>query len=509
MADLTFPYAPREWAKPVHKLLASASTRALVIVAGRRVGKTMLAVASLALAALHRPGNYGYIAPLRQSAKAIAWPILQELLRDVPGVEWRLSDLSVTVPTAGGGTSTIGMFGGADDDTGSSIRGRAFLGLVIDEAAQIGADAFYGSILPTQANLANPWMILIGTPRGIDLLYDLYHKANDTPGWHAFRIPASESGVYDPIELADLRRTMSPNLFQREMEASFDVADPSQLIALEDVRAAQARTAGEYLLRSLDGSFARIVGVDVALKADESVIARRQGPVVHEPIRIKNPTTQELAFRILNVVREWDADGLFIDAGSMGASVIDVCKQLGLNPIGVNFGGRSNEPQRYLNKRAEMLDKVREWTERSDAVLPPGEYVARQLTVSRFEFNAQNKLAIESKKEIRKRLGDNASTDFLDALALTFSASVQNPRLETTQDFAFGSARRRETDEAPLERAADGSTYTSSARTMSRRLQRAEHTYDPYDERYEEFDVFDVDTGPKRRGTQQRTAVTW
>ena len=48
------------------------------------------------------------------------------------------------------------------------------------------------------------------------------------------------------------------------------------------------------------------------------------------------------------------------------------------------------------------------------------------MSAPRYEINSQNRLQIESKKAIRKRLG--VSTDFLDALACTMATTAMLDR---------------------------------------------------------------------------------
>lgn len=485
MADIQFPYSPREWAIPMHKLLASTATRALVCILHRRAGKSYFGVASIVTGALTRPGSYGIIGPHRATMKAIFWPLLQELLADVPGVEFRVGDLQVSVPVLDGSgrKSTISIHSAGDDASGSNIRGLKFLGLFVDEVGNIGADALWGEIWPTQSGLENPWAVFAGTPRGDDALADLFRDTEGRDGWHGIQLGVYDTGLFSAKEIAETKAAMPTDQFLREMCVRLDIGDASQLIKVEDVQAAMQRTLPQAELRDLQKTQPLVAGVDVSRIGDDSVIALRRGHAVVKIIRVPAPIeTQALAFRVLNVCREYEVDLLTVDAGSMGIAVIDVMRQLGLFPIGINFGGSADDPVRYLNKRAEIYDRLRAWVEKPNSVLPPDDLrLRKELTATRFKLNASQKLQLEAKASVKARLG--TSPDAADALALTFAGSATAPSIIESDAFAQASSRRGAED-ARVEKGVDGSKYSSARRTAAyyNDQHQGSGEFDPYAE---------------------------
>lgn len=489
MSDMKFPFTPRPWSTELFKLMSSTSFRALVLIVHRRAGKSWMGCAAIVMAALHTPGRYGIVGPQLKTMKAIFWPLLRHFLGDiVPKDNFRVGDLTVTVPCAGGGESLISIHSAGDADQGSNIRGLQFQGLFVDEADQIGTESFWGELWPTQTNLDKPWIVVSGTPRGDMLLADLLRQADRTDGWHG-----SQLGVYDTKVLAqseiDLTEAqMPPNQFAREMLARTDVGTEDQIIKIEHVLSCLNRTVGEFERRDIVQSYPLVMGVDIGRLNDETVMALRQGPVVYEFIRMKGATTQEIALRALNICRERRVDALFVDAGSMGISFIDVMQQLGLNPVAINFGGSATDGERYGNKRAEMFDRVRAWTEKANSALPDQKgdtHLQKELTAPLFKLNASNKLQIEPKDAIKKRLGH--STDALDALALTFAASPATASMPSHHYLGNpAEMRARETD-ARIEKGADGSRYSSARRTALHRQRTQPEQFVPYDD----SDAFD------------------
>jgi hypothetical protein len=129
----------------------------------------------------------------------------------------------------------------------------------------------------------------------------------------------------------------------------------------------------------------------------------------------------ELAGRVAAKIDTWQPDAVFIDAGA-GAGVIDRLRQLGHDVIEVNFGGRPIDV-RYANRRAEMWHDMAEWI-RAGGAAPNLDALKRELATPTYSFDAANRILLESKDEIKKRLPDAGSPDLADALALTFAQAV-------------------------------------------------------------------------------------
>ena len=128
----------------------------------------------------------------------------------------------------------------------------------------------------------------------------------------------------------------------------------------------------------------------------------------------------ELAAIAADAIARWEPDAVFVDAGR-GEGVIDRLRQLNLNPIEVNFGGRASNPH-YVNKRAEMWDAMRRWID-AGGCIPDNPELKVDLCAPTYSYaNAANKFELESKDDMKKR--DLKSPDLADALALTFAAPV-------------------------------------------------------------------------------------
>ena len=170
------------------------------------------------------------------------------------------------------------------------------------------------------------------------------------------------------------------------------------------------------------------VGVDVArFGGDNSVIRTRMGRDASSfPIKRYNGIdTMQLASRVAEHLEYLkNVMGLnpivFIDGGGVGGGVVDRLVQLGHEPIEVQFGGMPDDPRKYLNKRAEMWGRMKDWMK--IGVLDKDETLATDLTAVEYQFTVKDQIQLESKEGMKKR--GLASPDDGDALALTFAEPV-------------------------------------------------------------------------------------
>jgi len=77
----------------------------------------------------------------------------------------------------------------------------------------------------------------------------------------------------------------------------------------------------------------------------------------------------------------------------------------------------------YRNLRAELWFAAKDWLSKLDCSLPDADKeLAQELVAPRYTFTSGGKMQVESKDEMRKRLGH--SPDRADALILTFASAA-------------------------------------------------------------------------------------
>lgn len=165
----------------------------------------------------------------------------------------------------------------------------------------------------------------------------------------------------------------------------------------------------------------KVVGVDIArFGDDQSVIIKRQGLAATGLTKFRGKNTMEMASIAAKVIDDWDPDGVFIDEVGIGAGVIDRLVQLNYKVIGVNGGSKPLDENQYMNKRAEMWDKMRQWL--PNAAIPDDSELRDDLIGPEYGYNAKEKIQLEKKEDMKKR--GLASPDCADALAMTFAEPV-------------------------------------------------------------------------------------
>lgn len=169
----------------------------------------------------------------------------------------------------------------------------------------------------------------------------------------------------------------------------------------------------------------RVLGVDVARGgSDRTRLVDRQGRKAGRINEVMHTDDlMQIAHKVMRALRDNDdIRRAYIDVTGVGAGVYDICRanNFGLRVAGINFGSQAEEPARYLNRRAEMHGRMKDWfLDPGGADIPDDDEAHRHLAGPSFKYDANSRLQIEDKKTMKKRLG--FSPDWGDALALTFA----------------------------------------------------------------------------------------
>jgi hypothetical protein len=185
-----------------------------VLVAGRRFGKTQLALVELCQAAWDKRRLAWYVAPTYRQAKRVAWNRLKQMTRPYWAGRPRETDLTIELGCGG----TISLRGADHYD---ALRGEGLDFVVLDEYASMRPQAWTEVLRPMLAD-HNGRALFIGTPRGFNHFYDLYRKAENQPDWGVFRYTTEEGGNVTPEELLAAAREMDQRSYRQEFQATFE-----------------------------------------------------------------------------------------------------------------------------------------------------------------------------------------------------------------------------------------------------------------------------------------------
>ena len=244
MPTITIPYKPRKWAKAFH----DTAKRWIVLVLHRRAGKTTAILNHLQRDALRvKESQYAFIAPTYKQAKRIAWEMLKNVSRVVPGIVYNEVDLTVKYPNG----SKIFLAGSENVD---ALRGIPLWGGGQDESSQQPSNLFTEVISKCLADHLGYW-IWGGTPKGKNQFYRTYQTGLKNPDQYTViyrtiddTLRDEEGETIDNLRkaLEDDRRLveigeMTQEEFDQEWYCSFEAAIKGAYYAKQ---IGQARTDG-------------------------------------------------------------------------------------------------------------------------------------------------------------------------------------------------------------------------------------------------------------------------
>jgi len=199
------------------KAIAEDTTRFRVVVAGRRFGKTHLAIRELCYHA-RLPGRECWaVMPTYRQAKQVVWRKLKKQLQDLRWTE-KVNESELTITLRNG--STISLKGADNYD---SLRGVGLDFIVLDEFADIAPEAWFETLRPTLSDTGGR-ALFIGTPKGIgNWAYELYQMPEEDPEhWRSYSYTTIDGGRVPETEIEQAKKDLDVRTFRQEYMATFE-----------------------------------------------------------------------------------------------------------------------------------------------------------------------------------------------------------------------------------------------------------------------------------------------
>ena len=325
---------------------------------------------------------------------------------------------------------------------------------VLDEAKAI-PDSTWDSIEGTFAGAGvggnEAFVFAISTPgEPLGRYYQIHRRARGFEHWSPRHVLLSEAIAAGQVSEVWARRQalawgVDSALYKNHVEGEFWSSDDDGIIPLAWVEAAMRRWEDAHpdcdpgaphpewraAKHSCDPGEFTSVGVDPArFGPDLTALALRHGSTITEIRTYQKKDTVEVASLTAGVLAA-NGGRAVVDVGGLGAGVVDQLRQDKLTAKAlVAFNGSEGTALRdrsgewgFVNKRAAAYWWLRELLdpsfEQDDSVmLPPWDELRGELTTPKFREQGGGKLIIESKDDIRKRLG--RSPDVGDAVVYAF-----------------------------------------------------------------------------------------
>ena len=269
--------------------VTASGARFRVVIAGRRWGKTHLAVRELARVCRQPRKRTFYVAPSYRQAKQIVWDPLKYRLIDLGWVR-KINESDLTVTLING--SSISLRGADNPD---SLRGVGLDFVVMDEFAMIDEKAWNEVLRPTLSDKQGSAMF-ISTPMGQgNWAYELYQRgmATEEHQWESWQFTTLDGGNVTEEEIEQAQRDLDERTFRQEYLATFETAGNRIYYAFDrgtHVREQPLETGVIY------------TGWDFNIDPMSVVIAQRTGDHLHviDEIRLFSSNTQEAVDEIRN-----------------------------------------------------------------------------------------------------------------------------------------------------------------------------------------------------------------
>ena len=292
--------------------------------------------------------------------------------------------------------------------------------LVCDEASGIDEKVFEAASGSMSGHSATT--VLLGNPtRSSGLFYDTHHRVK--ADWKTMHVSCLKSPrVSDEfVREMEVKYGAESNQFRVRVLGEFPLKEDNTVISADTVQSAQKRDIES------DPDTVPIWGLDVArFGADSSVLAIRHGNAITELISWKGLSLMELTGRVVdkfnNLIPRQRPTEILVDSIGLGAGVVDRLQELDLPVRGINVGEASSMSGTYLNLRAELWFKLKDWLAAKDCKLPVDSALFSELVSPRYQFTSSGKMKIESKDEMRKR--GLPSPDKADAICLTLASDA-------------------------------------------------------------------------------------
>ncbi len=286
------------------KAVADCDSRFRVLIAGRRMGKTWLAIRELARFARLPNRKILYIAPSYRMAKQIVWKDLKGRLSKVNWTK-KVNESELTITLVNGSEIML-----RSADNYDSIRGLGVDFVVFDEFADIDIETWTEVVRPALSD-RNGHALFIGTPKGVgNWAKELYDRGQEgLDDWTSWQFTTLDGGNVTADEIESAKADLDTRTFRQEYMASFETYANNIYYNFN-----RSRLVDGFILGEKDVVH---IGIDFNVSPLAAVCARWNGThlQVFDNIEIYGSNTQEMCDEIKlrypahNIVAYPDASG--------------------------------------------------------------------------------------------------------------------------------------------------------------------------------------------------------
>lgn len=339
--------------------------RYVVVRAGRRFGKSALALNLVLREALTNPGRYWIVAPEYKQAKSIYWrDLVSDYIPEELIIKKNDNELILEIRSTVEGKNSIIEFKGSDKE--DSLRGAGLKGIVLDEYA-FQKEHIWNKIVSPMLIQTRGWAMFITTPNGVanhfkafwDHAVELESKKDKD--WKTFHFTSYDNPMIKKEDLDKERERLVPEFFEQEYMAEF-----AKFVGLIYTEFSDKRHVKEF---EVDEGWSFYRALDFGATDPDAVpfIGVNKDGVIHifDEIYINNLFTSELA----ELIKQKSAHRYFIAsyADSAAKQTIMDLTQYGVYCIPV----KKNTGENSRNWLIAGIDRVRQLLKEDKIIVHP------------------------------------------------------------------------------------------------------------------------------------------
>lgn len=395
------------------------------VIASTQYGKSMAVGAALVIRASLKPEKWAIVAGTTEKARIIMeyvtmFSLTCDLVRTqlehtepLDRLRMRRSKDILTY-RVGGEVRVYSADATRVAETSKALMGFGSPNVIEDESALI-SDTLQATVMRMLGGTQDNFLMKIGNP------FNRNHflKTWENGRYHRVFIDykrALAEGRYTEAYIAEMREeAMFDILYECKFPEEGLMDTSGWLPLITETELARAQINDEYPI-----GFRRL-GADVAGGGRNfSVMVLRSYNIMKKIYKKNESDTMMFASNILNysVVQAVKPKDVFIDKVGVGKGAFDRLRQLRDDISGINGGSEPLDPTRFVNLRAEMYWRLREWILRGGKIVSDPDWV--QLTKVKYRIGERTgKIQIMPKEQMLKDGID--SPDVADAASLTFA----------------------------------------------------------------------------------------
>ncbi len=358
--DVTL-YTPHPGQWPVHQSRA----RFRIATCGRRFGKTMLSVNEQAKHCLERrDGHFAWIAPTYAQTK-IAFRWFGREFRDA------FDDVSLSELRYHWRSGSSLEFRSADNH--DAIRGNGYHGVVGDEFGSWVRAAWEESVRPTLSD-TNGWALLVGTPKGRNLFWELWLRGQDRATWpdyESWQLPTAANPYIPAAEIAEAQTSLPIDVFRQEYEAQFldDVAG-----VFRNIGACERGT-----FHPPDPGRGYVIGWDPAKHADASVVTVLDTDTSHVVAwdRFLGMDYTVQLGRVAGIAERYNGATVLMDSTGVGDPLLEALIGKGVSAVGFQFTSTTKQ---------QLVEHLAVQIEQQAVTFPPLPVLKAELQAFQYEL---------------------------------------------------------------------------------------------------------------------------